>query len=208
MALSDKDRKLLWGRAGNVCSYNRNGERCDAKLSEKSETEGDDFVVGVECHIVGDKPASARYREDRGDKETHENYILLCPTHHTHIDQDRNTYSVETLKAMKEFHESYIESLNAKPTQLIEIKDSHFVMNAKNADIVVGMEVNRPARLTNVKSELNVENVTNAVGFTTNQGLSSIAMICSCGQSSPHVYTGQAPSILTCPYCGKEHRRG
>jgi rRNA maturation endonuclease Nob1 len=206
MELSDKDRKILWARAGDLCSYNHNGEKCDTKLSKTTQM-GDTFAVGVECHIIGEKPASARYCEEFKDKETHENRILLCPTHHTIIDRDEGTYTVEVLKNMKRTHEKYMEDVKiAKPSPQIEIRDSNFVMTAKNVKTAVGMEVNQPARLTNVNSQLNVENVETATGFRTNQRLSSIMTICECGRPFSYVCTGPAPSTIVCPNCGKEHR--
>jgi len=59
MNLSDKDRKRLWAKAGNRCSYRFGDEVCDQSLV--LDDQGTDVVVGNECHVVGDKPGSSRY---------------------------------------------------------------------------------------------------------------------------------------------------
>lgn len=69
------------------------------------------------------------------------------------------------------------------------------------------MEVNRPAQLSNVKSELIADNVRRAVGFSTNQGLTSIIKTCSnCNRPFPLVFTGLPSSRVKCPHCGKDNK--
>lgn len=104
--ISQKDIKTLWGRSGNICAF----PGCNAKLSKEGST-GNNIVIGVMAHIRGENPTSARYDSIMSDKERdcYENRILLCPTHHTEIDQDLALYTVEKLLDIKTKHETWVE---------------------------------------------------------------------------------------------------
>jgi hypothetical protein len=64
-------------------------------------------LTGEVCHIEGAKPGSARYNSRKTDVERHayNNLILMCPTHHTVIDDDEEAYSVKRLHKIKAEHE-------------------------------------------------------------------------------------------------------
>jgi len=51
MGLSGRDRKTLWTKAGNRCSYRFKGEVCNKLLVY--EDGGKLVNIGEECHIVG-----------------------------------------------------------------------------------------------------------------------------------------------------------
>ena len=65
-------------------------------------------LTGEVCHIKGQRPGSARY--DRGqaavERHAYANLILMCPTHHTVIDDDEEAYPVERLSKIKAAHEA------------------------------------------------------------------------------------------------------
>jgi hypothetical protein len=65
-------------------------------------------LTGEVCHIKGVRPGSARYDPDQSDVERHAyaNLILMCPTHHTVIDDDEEAYTVERLCKIKAGHEA------------------------------------------------------------------------------------------------------
>ena len=193
-------------RAGNLCSYNHKGEVCGKELIISDN--GKSTITGVECHIVGEKPLAARHTENFPEMDSYSNRILMCGIHHTIIDADPETYSVEVLHNMKKAHEEIVvERIKKKEIQPIVIKDSTFKTEVKDAEEAIGMEVNRPAYLSGVKSELKVTgNVKKAVGFSTNQGLCAISMSCSnCGKNFPFACTGPPPASTLCPHCGKEN---
>lgn len=205
MQLSDLDRKALWGKSGDRCSYNMAADSCDRELIRIEN--GRARALGEECHIVGDKPTSARYIEDFTDRETYSNAILMCGYHHKLIDDSRDIYSIDVLREMKARHEDRVrEALESGALQPLIIEDSEFLTIVENAQKAVGMEVNRPAQLSNVKSELRASNVQEAIGFLTNQGLTATLMPCECGRSIPMAFTGPPPAVITCPHCGREHR--
>lgn len=65
-------------------------------------------LTGEVCHIKGARPGSARYDPGQTDVERHAypNLILMCPTHHTVIDDDEEAYTVERLCKIKAAHEA------------------------------------------------------------------------------------------------------
>ena len=108
MAISVKTRKLLWGRAHNVCSFatcwqGLTADEVDARTGEELPT-----VVGEEAHIRSGRPDGPRYDPDypQADIDDYQNLMLLCPTHHTLIDaNDGAAHPVEILIQMKRRHE-------------------------------------------------------------------------------------------------------
>jgi hypothetical protein len=91
------DIKLLFARSGNRCAF----PKCTAPMAF-NET-----LTGEVCHIKGLRPGSARHDPNQSDVERHDytNLILMCPTHHTVIDDDEDAYSVEYLLKLKSRNE-------------------------------------------------------------------------------------------------------
>jgi hypothetical protein len=92
------DIKLLFARSGNRCAF----PKCRAPMA-LNET-----LTGEVCHIKGTRPGSARYDSVQTDIERHAyaNLVLMCPTHHTVIDDDEEAYNVERLCKIKADHEA------------------------------------------------------------------------------------------------------
>lgn len=92
------DVKLLFARSGNRCAF----PKCRAPLA-LHET-----LTGEVCHIKGARLGSARYDPAQSPMERHAyaNLILMCPTHHTVIDDDEEAYTVDRLSKIKVVHES------------------------------------------------------------------------------------------------------
>ncbi len=204
MSLSTHDRKILWAKAGNNCSYNYDEQNCDELLAINN---GKDMsLIGDEAHIVGGKPGSARYEENFAQVDTCKNRILLCKKHHKLVDDNEGIYTVDALNKMKNTHEKQIEAhmKNGKDDRLI-IKDSVFDIHAEDGDEAIGMEVNSPAELSNVKLRYSSKNVKKSTGFSTNQGMSILNIKCpNCGKLCPYVCTGLKPSKITCKHCNHE----
>ncbi|WP_375209297.1 hypothetical protein [Hyphomonas jannaschiana] len=89
--------KLLFARSGNQCAF----PKCRAPMAINNT------LLGEICHIKGSKPGSARHDPNQLDSERHayNNLILLCPNHHTVIDDDEDAYTVDRLALMKSNHE-------------------------------------------------------------------------------------------------------
>lgn len=101
MTISDKTRKLLWGRSGNRCVFCR----CELVL------DGEKVIIGDECHIIAKHLGGPRADESilEGDLDSYQNLILLCKIHHKLIDDQPIKYTVDVLKKMKAEHEEWIQ---------------------------------------------------------------------------------------------------
>ena len=113
MAITDKTRKILWGRSGNRCAI------CKHELVVDATPKDDESVIGDECHILSGLPNGPRndqtFPENKLD--SYENLILLCRIHHKMVDDQPETYTPDILRNMKLNHENWVaEKLNLNPT--------------------------------------------------------------------------------------------
>ena len=104
MAISDKDRKLLWGRSHNRCAY------CQQPLSVEARPQDRAAIVGDEAHIISGAPNGPRSGEPLScGIDAYENLILLCRTHHKMVDDQPNEFTALRLLTMKAEHEAWAE---------------------------------------------------------------------------------------------------
>jgi hypothetical protein len=116
MSISEKDIKLLWGRAAERCSF----PGCGMKLTSDKKLASDSFPLGEQAHIVGENENSPRGQSSltTEERDSYFNLILLCPNHHTIIDKNPEDYPIEKLHLIKDQHELWVEQT------LSEIKDA------------------------------------------------------------------------------------
>lgn len=110
MGISDKTRKILWGRSGNRCAICRHELVMDAISFNDDES-----IIGEECHIVARETNGPRGQSPlaQNERDAYGNLILLCRIHHKLIDDQPNTYDAEHLNIIKANHENWVrESLN------------------------------------------------------------------------------------------------
>lgn len=102
----DKDLKLLWGRAAGRCSM----PECRIPLALPGLPAGRGSVIGRMAHIVARSPGGPRGRgeADPSASDVYENLVLLCPTHHSMVDADPITWTVERLQEVKRSHEVWV----------------------------------------------------------------------------------------------------
>lgn len=88
--------KRLFGESGNLCAF----PNCTLPIVT------DSAPAGEVCHIKGSKPGSPRYDSAQSDDERHgyENLVLMCGFHHSVIDSDEVSYTVERLLQIKSAH--------------------------------------------------------------------------------------------------------
>jgi len=105
VSISDKDRKILWGRSGNRCAL------CHRHILVAERTSADDdAVVGDEAHIAAQSLGGPRYGEcARGEVDSYENLILLCKTDHKRVDDQPQHFTVARLRQIKTEHEAWVE---------------------------------------------------------------------------------------------------
>lgn len=102
--MSQKDIKLLWGRAANRCAI------CRVELAQDAKSVTASFTLGEQAHIVGEKEDAARGKSPLtlGERNSYHNLILLCPNHHTEIDKNEADWPVEKLHYIKSAHELWV----------------------------------------------------------------------------------------------------
>lgn len=112
MPISDKTRKILWGRSGNRCAI------CKKELVVDSTPHSDESVVGDECHIISPQPNGPRHDPSYPPEklDSYENLLLLCRVHHKVIDDQVDTYLVDILRQFKANHEAWV-SQKLNPTR-------------------------------------------------------------------------------------------
>lgn len=110
MTVSDKNRKVLWGRSGNRCAI------CREPLVEGATQQDVESVIGDECHIISGRSAGPRYDQAFPPEllDQYDNLILLCRVHHKVVDDQFETYPAERLLDLKGKHESWVSSSLAK----------------------------------------------------------------------------------------------
>ncbi|MBU8921211.1 MAG: HNH endonuclease [Bacteroidales bacterium] len=106
MAITDKTRKLLWGRAGNRCAL------CRCELVVDKTDADEESVVGEECHIVSPKPSGPRHRANYPVEKFDlvENLMLLCRVHHKVVDDQVETYTEQLLRDLRKNHEQWVSA--------------------------------------------------------------------------------------------------
>lgn len=123
MSISTTTRKRLWQRTGNRCA------KCRCELHEDATELDDPSILGEECHIVGDKPNSARYDDPLplDQRDEYSNLVVLCTRCHKIVDDQRETYTVEVLRQLKADHERWVrETLAGERDAAKEQDDLHF----------------------------------------------------------------------------------
>jgi len=97
-SISKQTIKKLYALSGNQCVFTD----CNEELITEGGT-----VVSEMCHIEGIAPKAPRHNPMLTPEQSNDfpNLIVLCLKHHTIIDKEESTYTVEILKKMKNDHE-------------------------------------------------------------------------------------------------------
>ena len=93
------DRALIWSRSGGICCFPDCGLVCVEEANE-----GDPSVsIGEIAHIEANSDGGPRANPSLSlqARNSYPNLILFCPTHHTLVDAQENTYTVGMLRAWK-----------------------------------------------------------------------------------------------------------
>lgn len=104
VAIRDRDRKILWSRAGNCCSI------CRTLLVQEIGVGGPLTVIGEECHMVSPATAGPRAGDPVDDVDGFSNLLLLCPNDHRLIDTLERDYPVDRIRRIKRDHEEWVRT--------------------------------------------------------------------------------------------------
>lgn len=166
MAITDKTRKMLWGRSGNRCAI------CKHELVVNATSSDDESVVGDDCHIISSRPSGPRYDPScpRERLNAYENLILLCRTHHKMIDDQCESYTVDILRQMKVNHEVWVSrqlsaSPRPKPVKIHRVKQNipAYLVRLTTGKEVFNLALNAYVMWTN-HDELNSQEEVDLVG--------------------------------------------
>ena len=118
MPISTRDRKLLWIRAGSICTI------CKSQLAEEAKGDDRDVVLGEEAHVVSEKPNGPCFRPMPPDEvDTYANLLLLCPIHHKIVDEQVPYYTEQRLHNLKHEHEQWVKNKISPEIPAIKIRD-------------------------------------------------------------------------------------
>tara|TARA_R110002049_G_scaffold300015_1_gene490553 strand:+ start:6140 stop:7414 length:1275 start_codon:yes stop_codon:yes gene_type:complete len=108
MAIKSRTKLILWTRSGSRCAF----PSCQKKLYEEANDDDPDVILGEMAHIVGQGGDGPRHDKTipGGEIDGYENLIVLCSEHHTIIDRQENTYTVDRLVQMRKDHERWVDS--------------------------------------------------------------------------------------------------
>jgi hypothetical protein len=101
--------KRLFALSGNRCAF----PKCRTLIVQGA------VLAGEVCHIKGRKRGAPRYdsKQTPSARHAYGNLLLLCSTHHTIVDADAESYSVEVLRKMKAIHEGRASGVSKELTE-------------------------------------------------------------------------------------------
>lgn len=122
MSITDKTRKILWGRSGNLCAF------CRRTLVVEASALDPEAIVGDECHIISGAPNGPRHDPavPREQIDEPDNLILLCRVHHKLVDDQPETFTASALRTLRSNHERWVKERLAdtgvpKPVRRVRI---------------------------------------------------------------------------------------
>jgi nucleoside phosphorylase len=100
-----KTVKRLFASSGGICAF----PGCTTNLVDPESK----ALLGEMCHISAASSGGPRFDPSLSEQEQSEetNLIILCPTHHSLIDQDSETYTSTKLKSIKAIHEANVAAI-------------------------------------------------------------------------------------------------
>ncbi len=102
---TDTVKKQILAVSGNQCAF----VNCTRRIVARDEA----VLAGEIAHIKARGAGGPRFDPDQTEEENRSssNLIALCSEHHTIIDNNEDTYTVENLTNMKSVHEDTIENI-------------------------------------------------------------------------------------------------
>lgn len=177
----EKQIKILWGRSHHLCAL------CQCEVIEEKK-DGTPYPVGINAHIEGENPNSARFNPnlDYPEKNNYENLILLCPTCHTKIDNDPGTYTVEKLKQIKQEHEDWCDQ--AIRSQIPDITYAELEIILKHFIEGELKEIDEELIPLHPKEKIKKNQLSNKVDSYIRMGLSQAPLVKNFINAFPDIY--------------------
>lgn len=103
MAILQSHLKILWALSGNKCAI------CKNQLIEEHPLQPRVYTnLGEQAHIVADSSVGPRSIDGDPNNNHYSNFIILCPTCHTRVDDQPDYYTTDFLRNRKIEHESNV----------------------------------------------------------------------------------------------------
>jgi hypothetical protein len=122
---AERDLKLLFGLSGMYCAFLTCNERLAALETIGDRTEVLGFVAHIVAHSDDGPRGDASFPAALRDK--YDNLVLLCGHHHTLVDKQPNTYSVDDLRRWKRQTESRVSHLLAQGMHKVDFAELELV---------------------------------------------------------------------------------
>jgi len=103
-----RDVKLLWGLAAARCAFPDCRQICveDATAADPAAVTG--YVAHIESH--GDRGPRANASLVAAQRDSYDNWILLCGVHHPVVDKQETSYTAQDLRRWKADHERWVQA--------------------------------------------------------------------------------------------------
>ena len=127
MPITEKTRKILWGKSGNRCAI------CKCLLQSELDNSKKISVIGDECHIVARGEQGPRFDSKLPKRkiDQYTNLILLCKIHHKIIDDHPETYKKDLFFKIKDEHEEWVRRKLDPSNDKSQSDDTVFKNNVK-----------------------------------------------------------------------------
>ena len=126
-------RALLWAHSGGLCAF----PDCDVVCVLPADDNDPAVTLGEIAHIesLSDDGPRANPNLTLEQRNSYDNLLILCATHHTLVDSRTNTYTVELLRTWKSAQEERHEQFLAAAMGHITFAELEQITNALvNAD--------------------------------------------------------------------------
>ena len=122
------DLFLLWSRSVGLCGF----PKCPTICVQPANDIDLSATIGEIAHIeaLSDSGPRANPSLPHQDRNLYDNLILLCATHHTLVDAQPKTYTVETLRTWKAAQEARYSNIMAQAMPNITFAELEVVTNA------------------------------------------------------------------------------
>lgn len=121
-------RNLLWSLSGGVCAF----PHCNTKCVEPPTDDDPPVTTGVFAHIESssDNGPRANPSLSPAERDSYDNLLILCATHHELVDGQVNTYTVEMLHKWKKEQEDRYAAFLAQAVSQITFAELKVVTDA------------------------------------------------------------------------------
>lgn len=104
-----RDLKILFGWSAALCAFPGCRRPCVVPATDRDR----EVVIGKIAHIAAHSDIGPRADPTMShhQRDSYNNWVLLCPEHHDIVDRQANTFTSEELQSWKREHEQWVRSM-------------------------------------------------------------------------------------------------